>query len=287
MLPLLNLGENTAVEGNKRVTPRLDPSSVRIQQLQRAFQAQVLINERLREENELLRDQLPQPAPDNTAALRLAELPFFSDVPDTRTVLGTREVYETDCYLVMPTVANQAGFFQVGFIQRPDNLDLTTAGSFVGTREFRSLETEGPEHLRLLVQQLRLVFENVASKGAFDVPDFREDLPLGMMPNWGSTPEDERPGDVLYFAGFMNTQLGFNPLAHLRMQAFLQELLQDIIIDAAAQGIFFTDTHGDVTTPQYGYLGQMMLPFPGARYRLSLDRDIFLTEATRLPANSA
>ena len=119
------------------------------------------------------------------------------------------------------------------------------------------------------------------------MPDFEEDLPLGQLPNWGSTPEAERPGGALYFSGFMNPRLALNPLAHLRMQAFLQALLQEITIEAAAQGIFFTDTQSDVTTPQYGYLGQMMLAFPGARYRISLERDVFLREATRLPADDA
>jgi hypothetical protein len=118
-------------------------------------------------------------------------------------------------------------------------------------------------------------------------------VPLGRLPNWGNTPENADPGDVLYLQGFMNPALVQNQFAtnfidgaRVRMQVFLSILLQEIIIDASAQGIHFTDTQRDVTTPQYGYMGQAMLPFPGARYRISLDRDIFLREATRPPDES-
>lgn len=319
MLPFLNLGDDTAVgkKGNvsQSGTSRLDPTSVRIQQLLQDVARLQLENDGLRQENQQLRDQ-PAPLaradsdssdsssvddPPAGAAERLPELDFFRDSePVTRMIVDMRELYETDSYLVLPSNADQAGTFQIGFIRRPDNLTAATAESYVPMSAFQDFEDEGsPEHLRFLVKRLQLVFLQAAIEGVFKVPEFSPGVPLGQLPSWGNRTGAQNidRASILSFSGLMNLELLYDgglqsQNARLQMHGFLMRLLHQLIIEAREYGIHFVDQQLDVTIPvqtAFGFHTQIMttfVPLSGARYRIYLDRDVFLRAAARLPDDS-
>lgn len=312
MLPLLNLGEDTAVNDGKKsnqrsVTPRLSEEALRIQRLSQEVARLQLENDDLREQNQQLRDQ-PAPLeradsnegsigdPPAGAAERLPELAFFRDSePVKRMIVDMRELYETDTYLVMPSNADQAGSFQVGFIRRPDGLTADTAGSYVPMNAFHDLGDEGsPEHLRFLVQRLQLVFLQAAIEGVFKVPEFSPGVPLGQLPSWGNRTGNRSidHASILKFSGLMNLDLLYyaglqSQTARLKMHVFLTRILHQFIIEAREYGIHFVDQQLDVTTPVNTAFGAQTMttffPLFGARYRIYLDRDVFLRAAVGLP----
>lgn len=179
---------------------------------------------------------------------------------------------KTDFYLGAPSVPVQGWSFNFGFLYRPDL--LVTADEFVGTdRFYDTFALTGGEFHNTLASYLETVFTN--SVGVMQAPELLEYTEVGAVAT--ALGPFNINLETLELTGYLNPTLTENPLAIEMLYDYLDGVRSRLIVEAREFGIHFVDQGTEVTIP----VGGEMRNIPGARYRIHLDKQVFL-ESRRL-----
>jgi hypothetical protein len=175
---------------------------------------------------------------------------------------------ETDFYLIAPSVPVQSWSFNFGFVHRPDL--LVTDAEFVGTdRFYNTFASSDEEFHRILASYLQIAFMN--SVGVMHAPTL---LVMGVTITLGPFNINL---ETLELNGYMNPTLWLNPLAVQMMYNYLDGVRSRLTVEARAFGIHFVDQGTEITSPDNGQLTNV----PGGRYRIHLDKNVFLARRQR------